>query len=57
VYSHVATGAVVAAFPVSAAASGFAPVHVAVIIGGSAAAMVGLVGFLRVAHRTVKPTR
>jgi len=57
VYSHVATGTVIAAIPASAAASGFAPVHIAVIVGGSAAGMAGLVGVLRFAHHAAKHLR
>ena len=54
-YSHVATGAAVAAIPASAVASGFAPAHIAVIVGGSAAGMAGLVGLVRFAHRAARP--
>jgi hypothetical protein len=50
-YSHIATGTVAAAIPAAAAASGFAPVHVAVVIAGSATGMAGFVGLLRLAHR------
>jgi hypothetical protein len=50
-YSHVATGTVAAALPAAAAASGFAPVHIAVMVGGSAGVMAGLVGLLRFVHR------
>jgi len=57
VYSNIATGTVVAALPVSAAASGIAPVHVAVIVGGSAAGMAGLIALLRFAHRATTPFR
>lgn len=54
VYSHVATGAVLAAIPASAAASGFAPLNFVVIVGVSAAGMGGLVGLLRFVHRAAK---
>jgi hypothetical protein len=55
VYSHIATGTVVAAIPASAAASGFAPAQVVVIIGGVAAGMAGLIGLLRFVHRATGP--
>jgi hypothetical protein len=50
-YSHIATGTVAAAIPAAAVASGFAPLHIVVMVGGSAVAMTGLVGALRFAHR------
>ncbi len=50
-YSHIATGAVAAGVPAAAAASGFAPAHVAAIFGGSLAAVTGLVAVLRFVHR------
>jgi hypothetical protein len=50
VYSHVATGTVIAALPASAAASGFAPMHFAVIVGSAAVSMAGCVALLRIAH-------
>ncbi len=53
-YSHVATGAVAGGIPAVAVASGFAPMHIAVIVGGSAAGMGGLVGLLRFAHRAAR---
>lgn len=56
-YSHVATATVAGGIPAAAAASGFTPLHVAVIVGGSAAGMVGLVGLLRTAHRASRLRR
>ena len=56
-YSHIATGAVAGGIPAVAAASGFAPVNIAVIVGSSGVAMVGLVGLLRFAHRVSQPHR
>ena len=51
-YSHVATGTVAGGVAGVAVASGFAPAHIAVIVGGSAAGMGALVGLLRYAHGT-----
>jgi len=52
-YSHVATGTVAGGVAGVAVASGFAPAHVAVIVGGSAVGMGALVGLLRYAHGTL----
>ena len=49
-YAHVATGTVASGIAGFAISSGLAPVHVAVVVGGSAAAMTGLVGLVRLAH-------
>ena len=56
-YSHIATGAVAGGIPAVAAASGFAPANLALVVGSSAVAMVGLVGLLRFAHRVAQPHR
>jgi hypothetical protein len=51
-YSHVATGTVAGGVAGVAVAVGFAPMHIAAVVGASAASMGALVGLLRFAHGT-----